>query len=250
MACELSQSVLHGYLDGELDAARSSEFERHLESCGECVSALEAQESLRTSLQRANLRESAPAALRARIRAALPAAESSAAARQKHVGLRWIAIAAACVLVFFLSWRAFFPPEQYMAAGIGIEQILDAHLRSLQPGHLTDVTSTDQHAVKPWFDGRLDFAPPVTDFSAQGFPLEGGRLDILNGQTVAALVYGRRKHIINVFVWPTDQRDLSFRSGSTRGYEWIHWRKGGMEFCAISDVAPADLRQLADLLSR
>ena len=110
--------------------------------------------------------------------------------------------------------------------------------------------STDQHAVKPWFDGRLDFAPPLTDFSAQRFPLEGGRLDILNGQTVAALVYGRRKHIINVFVWPTDQRDLSFRSGSTRGYEWINWRKGGMEFCAISDVAPADLRQLADLLSR
>lgn len=249
MACELSQSVLHGYLDGELDAARASEFERHLESCSECVSALESQESLRASLQQSALREIAPASLRTRIRAALPPTESPAA-RRKHVGLRWIAVAAAFVLVFFLSWRVFVPPEQYMAAGIGIDQVLDAHLRSLQPGHLTDVASTDQHTVKPWFDGRLNFAPPVTDFAVQGFPLEGGRLDVLNGQTVAALVYARRKHVINVFVWPTDQRDLSFRAGSTRGYAWIHWRKAGMEFCAISDVAPADLHELAGLLSR
>lgn len=248
MACELSQSALHGYLDGELDPARASEFERHLESCPECVSALQEQESLRSSLQQSALREIAPASLRARIRAALPATEPSAVQR-KHIGLRWIAVAAAVMLVFFLSWRAFVPPEQYMAAGIAIDQILDAHLRSLQPGHLADVASTDQHTVKPWFDGRLNFAPPVTDFAAQGFLLEGGRLDILNGQTVAALVYGRRKHIINVFVWPTDQRDLSFRSGSTRGYAWIHWRKEGMEFCAISDVAPADLLELAGLLS-
>lgn len=246
MACELSQSVLHGYLDGELDAARSSEFERHLESCPECVSALQAHESLRGALQRSALREIAPASLRATIRAGLPAAEFPA--RQKRLGLRWIVIAAALVLAFVFSWRAFVPPEQFMAAGIGIDQVLDAHLRSLQPGHLTDVASTDQHTVKPWFDGRLDFAPPVADLSAQGFPLEGGRLDVLNGQTVAALVYGRRKHIINVFVWPTGQRNLAFRSGSVRGYGWIHWRKEGMEFCAISDVAPADLRELAGLL--
>lgn len=249
MACELSQSVLHGYLDGELGAAHSSEFERHLESCSECVSALGEQKSLRAGLQRSALREVAPASLRAKIRAGLGAAESSVVS-QRHLGLRWIAVAAAFVLVFFLSWRAFVPSGQYMAAGIGIDQVLDAHLRSLQPGHLTDVASTDQHTVKPWFDGRLNFAPPVTDFSAQGFPLEGGRLDVLNGQTVAALVYGRRKHVINVFVWPTDQRNLTLRTGSTRGYAWIHWRKEGMEFCAISDVAPADLRELAGLLSR
>jgi len=248
VACELFQSALHGYLDGELDASRASEFERHLQSCPECVSALETQESLRGLLKQSALREIAPASLRTRIRAALPATESPAA-RRKHMGLRWIAVAAAVILVFFLSWRAFVPPDQYMAAGIGIDQVLDAHLRSLQPGHLTDVASTDQHTVKPWFDGRLNFAPPVTDFAAQGFPLEGGRLDILNGQTVAALVYGRRKHSVNVFVWPTDQRDLSFRSGSTRGYAWIHWRKEGMEFCAISDVAPADLHELVELIS-
>ena len=249
MSCELSHSVLHGYLDGEMDPSRLSEFERHLASCPECTAALEAQKSLRAKMENAQLRESAPATLRAKIRAALPEPQAKALPR-KHIGLRWIAVAAAFVIVFFVSWRVLAPPGQYMASGIGIEQVLDAHLRSLQPGHLTDVTSTDQHTVKPWFDGRISFAPPVSDFSADGFPLEGGRLDVLNGQTVAALVYGRRKHIINVFVWPTDQRDMAYRSGSTRGYEWVHWRRAGMEFCAISDVAPADLRQLAALLSR
>jgi mycothiol system anti-sigma-R factor len=249
VACELSQSVLHGYLDGELDAARSSEFERHLETCRECASTLEAQESLRASLQRAQLREAAPAALRAKIRSSLPDAQPATSGRS-HRGLQWIAVAAGIVVVMFVSWRMILPRQPYMTAGIGIEQVLDAHLRSLQPGHLTDVTSTDQHTVKPWFDGRLNFAPPVSDFSAEGFPLEGGRLDILNSQTVAALVYGRRKHLINVFVWPAEQRDSTFRTGVTRGYNWIEWRRGGMEFCAISDVAPADLRQLAELLSR
>jgi anti-sigma factor RsiW len=128
--------------------------------------------------------------------------------------------------------------------------IVDAHLRSLQPGHLEDVISTDQHTVKPWFDGRLTFAPPVRDFVADGFPLQGGRLDIVRGKTVAVLVYGRRKHIINVFIWPTNERDASPQQGAQLGYNWIDWRKGGMELCAISDVSAPDLVELQKLISQ
>src|SRR5262249_17138464 len=128
--------------------------------------------------------------------------------------------------------------------------VVDAHLRSLQPGHLTDVVSTDQHTVKPWFDGKLDFAPPVRDLSTQGFPLQGGRLAVVRGRTVAVLVYGRRKHIINVFIWPTSEKDEAPRSGSQLGYNWIDWRKAGMELCAVSDVSASDLEELQRLLER
>ena len=128
--------------------------------------------------------------------------------------------------------------------------IVDAHLRSLQPGHLEDVVSTDQHTVKPWFDGKLDFAPPVHDFVNEGFPLKGGRLDVVRGRTVAVLVYARRKHLVNVFVWPTTEADSEPRSGAQLGYHWIDWRKGGMEMCAVSDVNRDDLADLQRLLAQ
>ena len=128
--------------------------------------------------------------------------------------------------------------------------IVDAHLRSLQPGHLEDVISTDQHTVKPWFDGRIDFAPPVNDFVSAGFPLQGGRLDVVRSKTVAVLVYGRRKHIINVFIWPTNEQDTAPQHGSQLGYNWIDWRKSGMELVAISDVSAPDLAALQKLIAQ
>jgi mycothiol system anti-sigma-R factor len=249
VACELAHSLLYGYLDGELDAARSAEFERHLEGCSVCQAALDAQESLRRMLQREELRETAPASLRAKVRDLTRAPER----RTSHswmVYLRWAGAAVVLAFMVFVSWRALYPPQPHTASGITIGEIIDAHLRSLQPGHLTDITSADQHTVKPWFDGRLAFAPPVNDFAAAGFPLEGGRLDVLNAHMVAALVYGRRKHIINVFVWPTEQSDMAYHIGTTRGYNWIHWRHKGMEYCAMSDASLQDVHELADLLSR
>jgi anti-sigma factor RsiW len=131
---------------------------------------------------------------------------------------------------------------QLMAASL-----VDAHLRSLQPGHLTDVESTDQHTVKPWFDGRIDFAPPVRDFAGDGFPLVGGRLDVAGGRTVAALVYARRKHIINVFVEKAQPENYWNGAGEAQGYHWLAWQKDGFSFCAVSDVAPTDLAQLKQL---
>jgi anti-sigma factor RsiW len=114
---------------------------------------------------------------------------------------------------------------------------------------LTDVISTDQHTVKPWFDGKLDFIPPVNDFAAQGFPLIGGRLDALNGHSVAALVYGRRKHTINLFVWPVRQGAASpYGWGARDGYNWGMWQAGDMTFCLVSDVSQSDLRELQQLI--
>jgi mycothiol system anti-sigma-R factor len=247
VSCEHAHTVLHGYLDGELDAARASEFERHLESCPDCLSALEAQETLRSALQRAQLYATAPAALRGNIRANLPPA-SRVKFGFRLLQLRWLAAAAAILLAASVGWRVMprvNEKDRYQAA-----EIVDAHLRSLQANHLTDVASTDQHTVKPWFDGKLDFSPPVHDFANNGFPLQGGRLDVLQGRTIAALVYGRRKHAVNVFVWPTSEQDVAPRSGSLLGYQWMDWRKGGMEFCAVSDTSAADLDQLRRLMSQ
>jgi mycothiol system anti-sigma-R factor len=247
VSCEHASAVLHGYLDGELDAARASEFERHLESCPECLAALEGQETLRTTLQRAQLYETAPVVLRRKIRASLPVA-SPVGFGPLWMPMRWVALVAVSLLLAFVGWRVL-PglnnQGEYQAA-----ELVDAHLRSLQAGHLTDVTSTDQHTVKPWFDGRLDFAPPVRDFVNDGFPLQGGRLDVLRGRAVAALVYGRRKHVVNVFVWPSSAPDAAPRSGSKLGYQWMEWRKGGMDFCAVSDTSAADIEQLQRLISQ
>lgn len=252
MSCELTQTVLHGYLDGELDAARAAEFERHLISCSECVGALEAHENLRSALLRAGLYDRAPAVLRQKIAVELRAPGSlpipiNAASRQQP--WRWLAVAAAFLLIVFVGWRVVPTlrgnPGDYTLAA----EVVDAHLRSLQPGHLEDIISTDQHTVKPWFDGKLDFAPPVSDFAGEGFPLLGGRIDVLRGRSVAVLVYGRRKHLINVFVWPTREPESKPESGTQLGYNWVDWRKGGMEMCAVSDVSPADLLALQRLLA-
>lgn len=261
MTCDLTHSVLHGYLDGELDAARAAEYERHLLSCPQCVAELEAQEAMRSTIQNAGLRERAPEKLRRNLQAALGTTTPSATPEPARAvtpirpksSVRptwWLTLAAAAVFAIVLGTR--FLPNLTQGHG-GDEMtaaIVDAHLRSLQPGHLEDVISTDQHTVKPWFDGRIDFAPPVRDFVSDGFPLQGGRLDIVRGKTVAVLVYGRRKHVINVFIWPTNERDESPQQGSQLGYNWIDWRKGGMELVAISDASATDLTELQKLITQ
>jgi mycothiol system anti-sigma-R factor len=249
VGCDYTRTALHGYLDGELDATRAAEFERHLEGCRECANTLGAEESLRSSLQRSGLYEHAPISLRKKIRADLDAATAPAIASRIPVW-RWFAVAAAILIVASVSWYAW-PRLQSSATSspVTAAEIIDAHIRSLQPGHLTDVASTDQHTVKPWFNGKLAFVPPVKDFTEEGFPLIGGRLDVLNGQDVAALVYARRKHLINVFVWPTKEPDTPIHPpGSRQGYQWVHWRHQGMEFCAVSDVSASDLHELAQLI--
>jgi anti-sigma factor RsiW len=161
----------------------------------------------------------------------------------------WLAIAAAFLLLIYGGFRVASLKREDNRETLLASKIVDAHLRSLQPGHLADVISTDQHTVKPWFDGKVNFAPPVRDFTEQGFPLQGGRLDVVDNRTVAALVYGRRKHVMNVFIWPTSEKDAAPRTGSIHGYQWIDWRKQGMYFYAVSDAAASDLEQLQRLMA-
>jgi anti-sigma factor RsiW len=243
MNCDRTDTALHGYFDNELDALGAAEFERHLEQCSECVAALDALKSLRSSMNRAQLYEKAPATFRKKVLESLRPARPASIV-PTPTPWRWLAIAAALLLVVYAGWQVFSTHRDDDHETALASEMVDAHLRSLQPGHLTDVLSTDQHTVKPWFDGKLDFSPPVRDFADQGFPLQGGRLDVIHGRAVAALVYGRRKHLMSVFIWPNSEQDSSLRAGSRQGYQWIGWHKGGMEFCAVSDVSAADLEQL------
>lgn len=250
MSCDYTRTVLHGYLDGELDATRAAEFERHLEGCRECVNVLGVEESLRSSLQHSGLYEMAPVSLRKKIHADLHGV-TSPAVRVRIPFWRLVAVAATIVVVASVSWFAWLRPIPNSATTVPftVAEMIDAHVRSLQPGHLTDVASTDQHTVKPWFNGKLSFVPPVKDYADEGFPLIGGRLDVLGGQNVAALVYMRRKHIINVFVMPTKESDTPIHTpGLRQGYQWRHWRRQGMEYCAVSDVSDSDLYELAQLI--
>lgn len=246
MACDLTQTLVHGYLDGELDAARASEFERHLQSCSQCVTELEAQDALRNSIREAHLYEEAPASLRKKVVKEIKG-ETSQKAGWFFPRLSWGAVAACAVflLLIFAGWRQFTGGRNETLLA---KELVDDHIRSLQPGHLTDVVSSDQHTVKPWFDGKIDFAPPVRDFAAQDFPLVGGRLEVINGHSVAAMVYGLRKHFINVFVWPS-RESTEMKSGSVQGYNWVRWNDGNFEFWAISDANSADLSQLRQLFS-
>jgi anti-sigma factor RsiW len=246
MSCDRAGSVLHAYFDNELDALGAAEFERHLENCAECSESLAAMENLRLSLNSAGLYEKTPKALGTKIRTDLGVAKP-VTTLASHQPWRWLAVAAALLLFADTGWKVVSVRSGTNNETVFAAEIVDAHLRSLQPGHLTDVVSTDQHAVKPWFDGKLDFAPPVRDFAEQGFPLQGGRLDVIHGRAIAALVYGRRKHVVNVFIWPTSESDVAPRDGSQQGYNWVDWRKGGMEFCAVSDTTPIDLAELQRL---
>jgi anti-sigma factor RsiW len=248
VTCELSQTRLHAYFDGELDAMGAAEFERHLESCPDCEVRLAVEEKLRSALSGAQLYARAPEHLRRKLQSTLPQAAVPPPLKPSRAdSWRWLAIAATLVLATLLGWQYLKNLNHYAQQQAVAAVIVDAHLRSLQPGHLEDVISTDQHTVKPWFDGKIDFAPPVRDFANDGFPLLGGRLDVLDGRTAAALVYGRRKHIVNVFVTKTQPGDALDRSGELQGYHWVAWQQNGFSFTAVSDTAFADLDRLKQL---
>lgn len=249
MSCELSQTV-HAYFDNELDPVRSSEFEQHLQSCPECLAALQAAQTLRRHIQAGDLYVRASSLSREKIQRGIASLELQETP-QKPLKLRlpwnWLApsfSAALAVLLWTVLFSAKPAPANLMAS-----ELVDAHVRSLQPGHLTDVISSDQHTVKPWFDGKLDFVPPVADFAAQGFPLVGGRLDVLDGHVVAVLVYSRRKHFVNVFVWPSREPALHLQgSGSQSGYHWLSGTVRDMNFCLVSDAQITDLQELESLI--
>ena len=254
MSCKLTQSYVPGYLDGELDLVRKIEMEQHLESCADCARELESLRALRVALRRSSLAYSAPAGLRGQIVSALRSAAPGEKHERRGAWLafpvwQWATAVAVLAVVSVAAWRiapalSGASADQRIAA-----EVFTSHVRSLQGDHLSDVASTDQHTVKPWFDGKLDFSPPVEDLASDGFPLIGGRLDYLEGRGVAALVYHRRQHIVNVFVWPGGAGTIAARSLAPRqGYNIMEWSRAGFHFWAISDVNPQDLAEFARLL--
>ena len=248
MKCDFADSLLQGYFDGELSASSACEFERHLQHCVDCAVELVDLDLLRGRLQLAQLYEAAPAPLRKKIRAnLLPVA--AATAMSQPLLWHWLAAAAALLLLVIAGWRvnSVLRTDDYQAELA--EEIVDAHVLALQSGHLTGISSNDEQAVKGWFKGRLKFAFPARDFASEGFALQGGRLDVVDERSVAVLVYARTGHLINVFVWPTRERDSSPRLGSRQGYQWVDWRKGRIEYCAVSDASTSDLQQLQRLFT-
>jgi len=243
MNCPQIQKLLHAHHDGELDAAHEMQVDEHLADCPQCFGLNRNLSTLRGTLQNDALRFSAPTALRQSIRTAVAQAAASEQAAntppRRSANWPWT-IAAILLLAALLSFqfRSAHRDDTLLA------ELIASHVRSLMANHLTDVASTDQHTVKPWFDGKLDFAPPVKDLKDTGFPLLGGRLDYLADRPVAALVYARQKHFINLFIWPSvsaSERHTAERNG----YHLVQWSDGRMNFAAVSDLNTAELQQFA-----
>ena len=241
MNCAKPEVLVHALIDGELDAGHASEVEAHAAACSACAEKLTSLRAMREAMAGADLKFAAPATLRDRIEAALPSPSVQIIAPRRFFqpsrrsffgGLVMgsalsAAIAATLVVGVFQS-------DQQVA-----DQVVSAHIRSLQAGHLMDVETSDQHTVKPWFDGRLDVAPPVIDLTAQGFMLLGGRLDYVAGEPVASVVYKRRKHVINLFV--AQRLGANAINETIQGYNVRHWSKEGLDFWAVSDLAGDEL---------
>jgi anti-sigma factor RsiW len=244
MNCAESQLLLHAHADGELGAAHSLDLERHLKSCPACASAKESVDSLKAALRQSSLRYNAPASLRKAVQG-MARAEGRAGRPRFFSLLLWKSLAFGATAVAL--WAILLRPVGISQSAL-LNEAVASHVRSLMAEHLTDVASSDQHTVKPWFNGKLDFAPRVEDFAAQGFSLVGGRLDYLNGRTVAALVYRRNKHVINIFVWPASHASHGKPDVQThRGYSVINREIDGLHYCLVSDLNEKELTELANL---
>jgi len=267
MNCEEAIKLMDGYLDGELDPITSQAIEQHLRDCGRCDQAYKTHGSLIRAIGNATPYFRASAELRERIQSSLrkepghPVRNGVSGAqilfheRQleprsilSEIPWNWLGLAAAiafaAITVFNLIPRLQRPgADQFLAT-----QLIASHVRSLMANHLTDVGSSDQHTVKPWLDAKLDFAPAVVDLSSEGFPLVGGRLDYLDNRPVAALVYQRRKHFINLFVWPAGSDEArSTKAMARQGYQLLHWEDSDFNYWAVSDINDKELREFKQL---
>ena len=242
MTCDETRLLLHAYLDDELDAAQSATVLAHLAGCAACTARYEGHARLREALAQPDLYRPAPDALRERWLAAQPPAPTTARPRRGPIALALAAGFAGALLLTSPAWIGGLRAPGAADHAV-IAQAISGHLRSLQPQHLMDVVSTDRHTVKPWFEGRLDFSPQVKDLAGQGFPLAGGRLDVVGGRTVAALVYRRHLHVINLFQWPDEGAGSGPRQVQEQGYTAIEWSGDGMRYVAVSDVEEQELQR-------
>ena len=239
------RELLHAYVDGELDLANARETERHLQSCADCRGTEKAIRELRSALTSNAPAYRAPAHLRKNMRAALRREAKSS----RQTLSPWLMFATGAAFAAVILGFVLFQTTRATRTNAIVDQVVANHVRSLLAAQLVDVVSSDQHTVKPWFDGKIDFAPEVRDLSANGFPLVGGRLDYLDGKTVVALVYQRNKHPINLFITPEPtSRSTSPTVITRRGYNVFSWTNNGMKYWAVSDLNQAELREFTELV--
>ena len=271
MNCEEATKLMDGYLDGELDPITNQAIEQHLRECRNCDQAYKTHGSLIRALGNATPYYKAPAELRQRIQSSLReeiaeqptrnvARDAQPLFSRKRPEPRtlllgtpwnWLGLAAAIIFAAIIALNLVPRLQRPEADQFLATQLIASHVRSLMANHLTDVASSDQHTVKPWLDAKLDFAPAVVDLSSEGFPLVGGRLDYLDKRPVAALIYQRRKHFINLFVWPAESNATRpTKAMSRQGYQLLHWVDSDFNYWAVSDVNVNDLQTLKELFEK
>ncbi len=265
MDCKEAQALLSAYVDGETSAGESLAVAEHLAACAACQAQHASLLALTAGLRRHGERHHAPAALFQHLETAFPletsnitapspssppiASPEPAARRWLH--WTWTDLGAAAALMLAVIWSL----GLYLALpgrdDALADEVLASHVRSQMSGHPVDVASSDQHTVKPWFSGKLDFSPPVLDLTTEGFPLVGGRVDYINRRNVAALVYRHRQHMIDVYVFPaaSGAHDKAAVKLTRQGYNLYHWTRGGMNYWAVSDLDAAELQALESILA-
>lgn len=249
MDCTETRSRLHPYLDREVDLESALAIERHLGSCGDCRAIFARQSALQAAVREQARYYSAPPGLAARIRGRLAQPSAPARSAWRWPQLRqWLPLGAAVAATALVSWTAAVQYASLPADERLADEVVASHARSTLTGHGVDVASSDQHTVKPWLSSKLDFSPSAVDLANAGFPLLGGRLDYLDERPVAALVYRYRQHVIDLFVWPEAKArgDAPLRTFSSKGYNVLRWREGGMAYWAVSDVNEAEMKAFVD----
>ena len=246
MTCEEAEMLLHALIDGELDAGHAREVENHVAGCPRCAAALRDYREMSKAIAEAGVRYTAPPLLRRRIEAALP---QPVAAPSRRAVLRGFAMGSAVSAIAATGLVAIVLRDDDVERIQS--EVVSAHLRSLQAGHLTDVISTDQHTVKPWFNGKVDVAPPVIDLTAQGFTLIGGRLDYVDARPIGAVIYKRRSHIINLFVAQTANTERhAAKISALQGFNIRRWSDRGLNFWAVSDLGADELAEFGEKFER
>ena len=242
MDCPTCEATVDAYVDGELSASESADFERSLAACPECRRRLEAARAL-SGLLRELPAEPAPDLLRARVDRELRAIASRPRER-----MRWTAMAASIVVALGIGWLG---GVLSLQGGREADELMASYLRVSLGAHAVDVASSDRHTVKPWFAGRVDYSPPVHDLTAVGFPLVGGRLDIVDGRKVAVLVYRRNQHWVALTLWPASSTDATAATVTRRdGFALAEWRHGGFEMRAVADLTPADMKSFTQAIDQ
>jgi anti-sigma factor (TIGR02949 family) len=248
MDCPTCEAMVDAYVDGELTATESADFERSLGGCPECRKRLDSARAV-SNLLRDLPAEPAPDLLRARIERELRSIAGRTPIARRGERMRWMAMAASLIVAVSIGWAGGMLTGR--SDGSDSDALVATYMRVASSEHAVDVASTDRHTVKPWFAGRIDYSPPVQDLTSAGFPLEGGRLDVVNNRKVAVLVYRHNQHRVALSLWPaTESGDTAPKVTSYNGFSLAQWRHGGFEMHAVSDVAASEMADFAAALDR